>query len=123
VTETERMPSLGVGNTELVGSKLKRGNSFSKPNSEPLPKPRQVRQVRRVTLWFLGFAFIENSKILRAEYMKSCCCKGAHPGVEAPITPVEPDVLDGGGGVEGRLHVFVELGGGLLGDLSRVNLR
>ena len=45
--------------------------------------------------------FIKFPKILRAEYMKSCCWKGAYPGVEAPITPDELDVLDGGDGVEG----------------------
>ena len=35
---TELMPSLVVGNTEMVCRKLKRGNRFSKPNSEPLAK-------------------------------------------------------------------------------------
>jgi hypothetical protein len=31
------MPKLVVGNTELVGSKLKICNVFPKPNSEPEP--------------------------------------------------------------------------------------
>ena len=30
--------------------------------------------------------------------MKSCCWKGAYPGVETPVTP---DVLDGGDVMEG----------------------
>jgi hypothetical protein len=34
VVETERMPSLVVGDTETVCSKLKKGNSFLKPNFE-----------------------------------------------------------------------------------------
>ena len=37
VTEAELMPRLVVGYAELVCSKWKRGNSFSKPNSEPSP--------------------------------------------------------------------------------------
>jgi hypothetical protein len=39
VTETELIPSLVVGNTELGGSKWKRGKGFSKPNFERGPKP------------------------------------------------------------------------------------
>jgi len=35
VTETELMPSLVVGDTELRGGKLKKGKGFSKPNTEP----------------------------------------------------------------------------------------
>jgi hypothetical protein len=38
VTETERMLSLVVGYTELVGGKGKSGKGFSKPNFEPGPK-------------------------------------------------------------------------------------
>ena len=30
-----------------------------------------------------------------------CGRRGWYPGVETPITPDEPDVLDAGGGVEG----------------------
>ena len=37
VTETERMPSLIGGNTELGGGKLKKGKGFLKPNFELLP--------------------------------------------------------------------------------------
>jgi len=32
VTETELMPSLLVGNTEMCGGKWKKGNRFLKPN-------------------------------------------------------------------------------------------
>jgi len=32
VTETERMPKLVEGYTELAGGKLKKGKGFSKPN-------------------------------------------------------------------------------------------
>ena len=32
VTETERMPRLVVGYTDLVGGKLKKGKGFLKPN-------------------------------------------------------------------------------------------
>jgi hypothetical protein len=35
VAETELMPRLVVGYAELLVSKLKKGNGFSKPNSEP----------------------------------------------------------------------------------------
>jgi hypothetical protein len=35
--ETELMPSLVGGNTELIGSKLKSLKGISKPNSEPGP--------------------------------------------------------------------------------------
>jgi hypothetical protein len=35
VTETERMPSLVGGNTELADGKSKNLNRFPKPNSEP----------------------------------------------------------------------------------------
>jgi hypothetical protein len=38
VTETERMLSLVVGNTRRAG-KLKNWKGFSKPNTEPGPKP------------------------------------------------------------------------------------
>ena len=38
VTETELMPRLVVGNTELGGSKLKRNNGFLEPNFGFLPK-------------------------------------------------------------------------------------
>ena len=38
VTETELMPRLVVGYTELGGGKLKKGSSFLKPNFELLPK-------------------------------------------------------------------------------------
>jgi len=38
VAETELMPRLVVGNAELGGSKLKKGNRFLKPNFELLPK-------------------------------------------------------------------------------------
>ena len=37
VTETELMPRLVVGYTELSCSKWKKGKGFSKPNSEPGP--------------------------------------------------------------------------------------
>ncbi len=40
VTETELMPKLVVGYTELVGSKLKRGNGFLKLNFGVGPKPK-----------------------------------------------------------------------------------
>jgi hypothetical protein len=43
MAQIEPVPSLGGGDTETVGRKLKNRNSFSKPNFEPLPKPRQVR--------------------------------------------------------------------------------
>jgi hypothetical protein len=51
-TETERMPSslLLRNRSGPSPSKLKICNRFSKPNSEPLPKPRRVRQVRGVFL-------------------------------------------------------------------------
>ena len=52
---------------------------------------RQVRQVRQVKRGWQRVALMEFSKYLRAEDMKSCCWKGAHPGVE---TPVIPDALD-----------------------------
>ena len=39
MTETELMPNRGDGNTELIGSKLKICNSFSKPNFELVPNP------------------------------------------------------------------------------------
>jgi hypothetical protein len=38
VTETERMPSLVVGNTEPGGGKLKRGNEYLEPNFGLGPK-------------------------------------------------------------------------------------
>jgi len=38
VTETELMPRLVVGYTELGGGKLKRGKGFLKPNFELVPK-------------------------------------------------------------------------------------
>ncbi len=37
VAETELMPRLDGGNTEQLGSKLKKGKGFLKPNFEPLP--------------------------------------------------------------------------------------
>jgi len=37
VTETELMPRLVVGNTELGGSKLKKGKGFLEPNFERGP--------------------------------------------------------------------------------------
>ena len=43
---------------------------------------------------------MEFSKILRADYIKFCVWKGVYTGVETPITPDEPDVLDTGDGVE-----------------------
>ena len=46
--ETELMLKLGWRNTELDGGKPQICNTFLKPNSEPGPKPRQVRQVRRI---------------------------------------------------------------------------
>jgi hypothetical protein len=102
VTKTERMPSLVVGNTELFGGgKWKNGKGFLKPNSEPLPKLRQVRQVRRASCRFVGFAFIKISKSFRADLLLNRSQKGARPGVENPVTPDGPDVLDGGDGVEG----------------------
>ncbi len=52
VTETELMPRLVGGYTELGGSKLKNCNGFLKPNFELGPKLRQVRQVRRVKFRF-----------------------------------------------------------------------
>ena len=42
VAETELMPKLVVGYTELGGSKLKKGNRFSKPNFELGQKPRHT---------------------------------------------------------------------------------
>ena len=39
VTETELMPSLVVGYTELGCSKLKKGNGFLEPNFGRVPKP------------------------------------------------------------------------------------
>jgi|COG998Drversion2_1049125.scaffolds.fasta_scaffold1815121_1 hypothetical protein len=42
-TETERMPKLVGGNTELGGDKLKSRNGFLKPNFERLPNgPRKL---------------------------------------------------------------------------------
>ena len=43
VTETELMPSLGVGYTELSCAKLKRGMGFSGPNFEPGPSLKTFR--------------------------------------------------------------------------------
>jgi hypothetical protein len=37
VTDTEPMPKLVVGYTELVGSKLKKGKGFLKPNLGLVP--------------------------------------------------------------------------------------
>ena len=37
IAETELMPTLVVGNTELDGGKLKMGNGFLKPNFELEP--------------------------------------------------------------------------------------
>ncbi len=42
VTDTETMPKLVVGYTELGCSKLKRGKGFSKPNFEPVPSSLAV---------------------------------------------------------------------------------
>jgi hypothetical protein len=53
VTETELMPSLVGGDTELGGSKLKRGKGFLKSNFEPLPKPCQIR-LYRISKKFFG---------------------------------------------------------------------
>ncbi|MEH6517840.1 MAG: hypothetical protein V7742_14250 [Halioglobus sp.] len=58
------MPRLVVGYTELGGGKWKKGKGFLQPNFELLPKPRQVRQDRRVVGLFLGIAFMEFSKKL-----------------------------------------------------------
>ena len=49
--------------------------------------------------------FMEISKILWAEYMKSCCWKGAYPGVDIGQQPDEVDEVDsddvvGGVGVD-----------------------
>ena len=59
VAETEPMPKLVVGYTELSCSKLKKSSGFLKPNFEPLPIPEllgcQVRRVRQVVWWFCGF--------------------------------------------------------------------
>jgi hypothetical protein len=52
-------------------------------------------------IWQRGwvFAFIEFSRNLRAEYMKSYCRKGAYtPGIKTADQPV---VLDGGDAVDG----------------------
>jgi hypothetical protein len=43
VTEIERMPSLFGGNNELRGGKRKIRHKFTKPNTEPLPKPDKLR--------------------------------------------------------------------------------
>ena len=37
VTDTELVPKLVVGYTELGGGKLKNGKGFSRPNTELLP--------------------------------------------------------------------------------------
>jgi hypothetical protein len=39
----------------------------------------------------------ENPKILRADNLLDLVSRGYAPGVETPVTPDEPDVLDGGG--------------------------
>ena len=41
MTETELMPRLVVGYTELDGGKLKKGNGFLEPNFEIPPKLNQ----------------------------------------------------------------------------------
>jgi hypothetical protein len=76
VTETERMPRLVVGNTELLGSKLKRGNRFAKPNSELLPSYRQVQQVRRVHLRkYPGWAVNDRFSLQRSLSAAVCAAK------------------------------------------------
>jgi len=56
VAETERMPNLVGSVSEPWCGKPMNRNGFSKPKSEPLPKPElpwcQVRRVRRVKLQF-----------------------------------------------------------------------
>ena len=49
-----------------------------------------------------------------------CGQRGCYPGVETPITPDEPDVLDAGDGVEGLVtgDGFVECVGLFVGFLS-----
>jgi hypothetical protein len=117
VTETERMPSLVGGNTELGCSKRKICNVFSKPNSDPLPSHRQVRQVRRVSRWFLGVRVYRKFKNSSGRvYEELLLERGLYPGGETPVTPDEPDVLEGGDlvdGVWGRVVGvgFVECGG------------
>ena len=39
---------------------------------------------------------MEISKFSRADILMDVVVKGAYPGVETPVTPVGPDVLDGG---------------------------
>jgi len=70
VTETELMPRLVVGNTELGGGKLKRGNRFLKLNFEALPKLNKrgdrYDEYDGLICCFqvvIGRAFIETGKI------------------------------------------------------------
>ena len=44
---------------------------------------------------------MEISKFSRADILMDVVVKGAYPGVETPVTPVEPDVLDAGDVVGG----------------------
>jgi hypothetical protein len=44
-----------------------------------------------------GGVFMELPKFSRADILIDLVLRGAHPGVETPVTPVGPDVLDGGG--------------------------
>jgi hypothetical protein len=55
---------------------LKNRNTFSKPNFELGPKPRQVRQVRRVNRWLLGLAFIKFPKNSWADMLQGLVLKG-----------------------------------------------
>jgi len=53
------MPILVVGNTELIGSKLKKGKGFLKPNLETLPSP----------VWFEKVV-----RCIQAKYLARCEC-------------------------------------------------
>ena len=48
VAETERMPRLVEGYTELCCSKLKKGNGFLKPNFELGPSPESAAAIQLV---------------------------------------------------------------------------
>jgi hypothetical protein len=52
-------------------------------------------------------AFIEFPKTLRADPLLGLVLKGAYPGVDTPLTPDEPDVLDGGEVVGGLGDEFL----------------
>jgi hypothetical protein len=76
---------------------LKNRNSFSKPNYEALPKPRQVRQVRqvrRVNCWFQVTRLYQIPKNSSGTVCEVLLLEGVCPGVETPDIPDKPDKPD-----------------------------